>query len=132
MKNNNPLIKSILRSYNLDYMNDEDHGNHVLDMLNKSEIVKKLRDADYYLTDDDRLAGNLYQYSQSIDDQPLETLNVYRHRMLQTQSALMDILILINEELRACDRIDANINEIAEDTFKVTDDFLKTITNIRL
>jgi hypothetical protein len=52
--------------------------------------------------------------------------------MLQTQSALMDILILINEELRACDRIDANINEIAEDTFKVTDDFMETITNIRL
>jgi len=127
MSNKNPLIKSILLSYNLDYMNDEDHGNHVLDMLNKSEIVKKLRDADYYLTDGDRLAGNLYEHSQSINDQPLEALNAYRYRMLQTQTALMHILTLINQELRACDRIDANINEFTQDTVRVTDDFLKYV-----
>ena len=122
------IIKSMLMSYDNDYKDSVDHANHLEQILNESDLMKQLKDVDYYMCDEDKLLQYVVQYSKLIDEQPLQLLSVYRHRLIQTQDSLLAVLRLINKELMDCNMIDSELNDIVEDTFAINDNMLDNIT----
>lgn len=128
MNNVHPLIKSLLLSFNLDYDKEMEHSKHLNQMLNESEIVKRINDLDYCLLDEDRLPQSLTQHSQDIDDEPLQILNAYTDKMYKTLKSLTHIQKLIINELDVCDKFKQNYIDLTEDNFLITDEFLKDIT----
>jgi hypothetical protein len=121
------IIKSMLLSYDNDYKDPVNHANHLEQIINESQLMKQLKDVDYYMCDEDKLLQYVVQYSKLIDEQPLQLLNVYRYRLIQTQDSLLAVLRLINQELMDCNSIDSELNDIVEDHFTIDVNMLHNI-----